>query len=309
MARHRRSAGRRFHLLTVAVATGLGGMLVPPGGAQAAPGDVDVGECMAMWMCASVSTPGQDSGGGSRGDDDQRAQSGDGEVGGQEQEPRDCQVVRADPQPPSADPDWQGRDPETTTMYREVCLWGAAPRQGLTGAVTNEPVLVGEGEAPEAVPSPVQLAQQAVDQMLLEGPDIGITPAPDGEGTVGVPTWMWTSPGATTTGPNEASASAGGVTVTAVATAESIVWDMGDGTEVACLPPGTPYDGSAGMAESPDCGHVYSTASGDQPGGRYTVTATTTWAVPWDGGGQSGTITTTRSSTVDIAIGELHAVN
>ncbi|MFB7763694.1 hypothetical protein [Streptomyces xiamenensis] len=63
------------------------------------------------------------------------------------------------------------------------------------------------------------------------------------------------------------------------------------------------------MAESPDCGHIYTSPSAGQPGDRYALEATTTWSVPWEGGGESGTITTTRTSNSTVAIGELHVVN
>jgi hypothetical protein len=145
--------------------------------------------------------------------------------------------------------------------------------------------------------------------MVLRGPDIGIAPAPDGRGTVNLPVWLWTDKGPTRTGPTQASASAGGITVTATARAEEILWDMGDGTTFACTPPGTPYDASYGWAESPDCDHVYTQTSADQPGKKYTVEATTTWRVPWQGGGQAGVLTTSRTSTTEITIGELSAVN
>jgi hypothetical protein len=278
--------------------------VLPAALAQAdAPQDVDVDDCGAVWVCAGVDTPGQD---GEEGQDgaEEPVQSGNGS-GEQEEDPANCRVVLQDPQPPADHPWWNGHDPETTTMYAEVCFWG-----GQEGSAFTEPILVADGEdAPEAAPEPAQVAQQAIDRMLLKGPDIGIAPDPEGEGAVGVPVWMWTSEGPTTTGPNEASSSAGGVTVIAVATAESITWSMGDGSEVTCEPPGTPYEASHGMAESPDCGHIYSAASNDQPDGHYTVTATTTWRVPWEGGGQAGVITTERTSSTEIAIGELNVVN
>lgn len=306
MARDQRGARRRVRLLS---ATAAAGLVLAAGTAHAdAPRDVDVDECGAVWVCTGVDTPAEEGGEGQGGGGGEPAQSGGG--GEEEEDPNTCSVVLADPQPPAGHPWWDGHDPETTTMYVEVCNWGSAPRPGAMGAVAERPILVVEGEdAPEAAPSPAQLAQQAVDRMLLEGPDIGIAPRPDGEGTVGVPVWMWTAEGPTTTGPNTSSASAGGITVTAVATAESITWDMGDGTEVTCTPPGTPYEASAGMAASPDCGHSYSAASDDQPGGKYTVTATTTWRVPWEGGGQQGVITTTRSSSTTLTIGELNVLN
>ncbi|MGW1521438.1 ATP/GTP-binding protein [Streptomyces sp. NPDC002287] len=149
---------------------------------------------------------------------------------------------------------------------------------------------------------PAVLAQRAVDSMLLRPPAIGIVPKPGGVGVVGMPVYMWTATGPETYGPNVASASAGAVTVTATARVAKIVWAMGDGTTVTCTTPGTPYRAEFGKNPSPDCGHQYRTP------GKYHVTATSTWAIDWTGGGQSGQLTEVRSSAVDIAVGEVQVV-
>lgn len=220
-----------------------------------------------------------------------------------------CYLQPADPPIEADDPrwntrgDWRGdpqEDGENGAAYQSYCpsdpgrsyMW-------LPGAPDGQPV---DLEA---------LAQRAVEQMRLRGPDIGIAPEPGSEGgLVGVPVWMWNAgeePGSD--GPVTESASAGAVTVTAVAAVERIVWDMGDGTSVTCTTNGTPYDASAGMAESPDCGHVYTRTSDGEPGGQYRIVATTTWRVEWRGGGESGVITTERSSTAAVTIGELNVLN
>jgi hypothetical protein len=127
-------------------------------------------------------------------------------------------------------------------------------------------------------------------------------------GLVGLPVWMWTERAADTVGPVEQSASAGGVTVTAVGQLSRIVWDMGDGTTVSCGA-GTPYPPGA-EGESPDCGHVYAQASSRHvPGGAWPVTATSTWTITWSGGGLSGTETLELSSSAELVVGELHVLN
>ena len=83
---------------------------------------------------------------------------------------------------------------------------------------------------------------------------------------------------------------------------------MGDGHSVTCTRPGTPYHESLGNRRSPDCGHVYTQPSLTEPGGTYRVTATTTWQVVWAGGGDSGVITLTRSSTTTVEIRELQVL-
>lgn len=145
--------------------------------------------------------------------------------------------------------------------------------------------------------------------MVMNGPQIGMAPPPgSASGLVGLPVWMWTERGEHLTGPTRASASAGGVTVTAVGEVTRVVWDMGDGHSVTCGA-GTPYSSGAGGA-SPDCGYTYATASTDHvPGGAWPVTATSTWTITWSGGGQSGTETMALSSTAALRIGDLNVLN
>ena len=121
------------------------------------------------------------------------------------------------------------------------------------------------------------LAQQAVENLRLEGANIGIAPKPTGVGVVGMPVWIWNQPGPTRTGPATATATAGGVTVTATAKVRKVAYGMGDGNTVVLTAPGTPYTAEFGKRMSPDCGHRYALPSTAQTGGRYKVTATTTW--------------------------------
>ena len=157
-------------------------------------------------------------------------------------------------------------------------------------------------------PTPREVAQIAIESMALKAIDIGITPepGPGSVGLVGMPVWMWAKhPDSHTYGPSTASASAGGITVTATARVYEITWDMGDGTEVVCRTAGTPYEASFGKRDSPDCGHVYDESSSHQPSGKYTVTATSDWVIAWSGAGQTGTIRLNGlSRSVDIAVGE-----
>ncbi|WP_340457488.1 ATP/GTP-binding protein [Streptomyces sp. A475] len=187
-------------------------------------------------------------------------------------------------------------------VYRVMC-----PATGRVGVVW-----VPDGAAPGApVIDPEVVAQQAVDSMKLVGPDIDINPKPGGKGLVGMPVWMAVGQSPTTYGPNSASATAGGVTVTATAKVKSIVWNMGDGTSVTCSGPGTVYRKSFGMKQSPDCGHVYKQTS-DSAGGKFKVSATATWAVDWQvagGGGESGQLTEVRNSQAALTIIESQAVN
>ncbi|WUD70293.1 ATP/GTP-binding protein [Streptomyces sp. NBC_00510] len=210
-----------------------------------------------------------------------------------------CYYQLADPQPPAGDPAWESHKPGDGAVYEAYCPDEGPPIQWLQ----NPPPGMGGGV------DPARLAQEAVRKLPIEGPDIGIAPAPDSKGgTIGVPVWLWNTKGQATAGPSSASATAGAITVTATAHVSKIVWRLGDGGTVVCSAGGTPYKASYGLRKSPDCGYVYGSTSAWQPHGKYTVTATSTWQVHWVGGGQQGDLTTTRTSQVQIRIGELQVV-
>ena len=158
--------------------------------------------------------------------------------------------------------------------------------------------------------TPQQAAQIVVESMELRAADIGIVPedTPGQVGYVGAPVWMWTAVGPETFGPNTITASAGGITITATANVARIVWDMGDGAQVTCTTPGTPYQDAFGLAESPDCGHRYTRTSVGNPGSAYEVTATSYWEVDWTGGGAAGQIDLDVSSSTTIQVGELQVL-
>lgn len=164
---------------------------------------------------------------------------------------------------------------------------------------------------PAALPSPATMAQTAIERMNLEPIDIGIVPedGPGRLGVVGMPVYMWVEdPAANTFGPITESATAGTVTVTATARVDSIVWSMGDGTTITCTTDGTPYEDGFGDADSPDCGHRYSTTSWNQPGHTFTVTATAQWIVEWRGAGQAGVISIDHTSQTQIRVGEIQVL-
>ncbi|MGW3498297.1 ATP/GTP-binding protein [Streptomyces sp. NPDC001020] len=249
--------------------------------------DISTGDCDGMSFCVGVGTDGHN-GGHSQGAGKGRKASSGGKKS-------DCTVRRADPQPPPGSTFYVG---DGKIAYERRCPNGLMTYFGAEPGA-NAPTV-----------DPAVLAQQAVDKMKLAGPDIA-SPRAAGRYTVGVPVWMWVNRSATTYGPNSASATAGGVTVTATAEVSKIVWSMGDGSSVTCTGPGTPYSASNGMAESPTCGHVYSQTSAGQPSGKYQLTATSTWAIKWQvaaGGGETGQLTETRQTQMQVATGEVQVV-
>jgi hypothetical protein len=91
-------------------------------------------------------------------------------------------------------------------------------------------------------------------------------------------------------------ASAGTVSATAVATPESVTWQMGDDDVVVCIGPGEPFEvGLPVVAQRTACSFTYRTSSLGQPSpdgnpndAAYTVRATITWNVSWTAQGAPG---------------------
>lgn len=199
------------------------------------------------------------------------------------------------------DPAWHGNDPAGGFMYHVRC-WA-----GLSGAweIVDTVYLSSPPPGYGGMPSPISLAVQAINALPIDGPEINIRPEPTGSGLVGLPVWMWTS--AAYWEPLSETASVPGLSVTATAHPTRITWNMGDGNVIVCDSPGTEYFPRYGDRSSPDCGHKFTKPSRDA-GGRYTITATTTYQVDWAGGGDSGSLQVERSSTTSVLINELQVV-
>lgn len=180
---------------------------------------------------------------------------------------------------------------------------GSGARDGLFRPpiwIADRPARPGNG------PSAAQLAQLAQRQLRPVSPVIVASPV--GEQLVNVPTWLWV---AGQWAPVTATAAVPGVSVTARATPVSVVWRMGDGAQVMCRGPGTPFPtGADPAAGSPDCGYTYRHSSAAAAGQMFPVTATVTWMVTWAGAGQTGVfpgLTTTGAAGFHVA--ESQAVN
>ena len=210
-----------------------------------------------------------------------------------------CYIRVLNSQPPAGDPNWQGHEPDDGAVYE--CY---QPQTDLLIYVWSQDAPPGSGTGP----TPRDVAALAIDQMNLNAIDIGMAPEPGGDyvGIVGMPVWMWAqNPGAHTYGPTTATASVGGITITATARVLKITWDMGDGTKVVCTKAGTPYKANYGKKASPDCGHTYVTSSDREAGDTFTVTATSDWVVAWQGAGQTGTIRLNGlQRSAQVAVGE-----
>ncbi len=139
---------------------------------------------------------------------------------------------------------------------------------------------------------PLVLAEKAADSIALPGPSIHTNPS--GYTIVNLNTWLWVDEAAWR--PFVASATAGPVTATAVATPSSVSWSMGDGDTVVCQGPGTPYDQNEPASDQQtNCSYTYRQSSAGQPSpdgdpndGAYQVTASVTWTVTWTATGAPG---------------------
>ncbi|RIW46890.1 hypothetical protein D3H59_11080 [Micromonospora endophytica] len=194
--------------------------------------------------------------------------------------------------------------PEGYQYYLRTCYGGELGIQTLELLAVPPP---GFG----APPDPEELARRALASITLLAPRIAVAPRKDiGPGLVGLPVWMWAEPGVQQFGPQSASATDRGLTVTIEAKVERVEWDMGNGqAPVTCFGPGTEYTTSGTHAgqRSPDCGYH----SGYPKAGRYQIQATTHWTVTWrsSSGEQDQIPGVTRvSNPVSIQINELQVV-
>jgi len=206
---------------------------------------------------------------------------------------RECWINKLEKQPDKDDPVWQGHYPDGA-IYQcwhpsgyPTNEWFASPPPPTKGAV------------------PMALLGQALARMGLRGIEMGSTPPmlPDRIGVIGFPTWLWAQdPSPQTWGPNTASVSAGGYSMTATAQATRVQWEMGNGDVVTCDNPGTAWNTSLGDADSPSCGYRY------LDDGDYAVQAVTFWEVQWSGLGQTGTIPLALFSRGQITMAEVQVL-
>ena len=129
-----------------------------------------------------------------------------------------------------------------------------------TGAQVTQTVWV-TGAPPAAVPQvdPHALAIQAEQSMTLSDPTLLDDPA--GSSVVGLATWLWIDP--SLWHDDSVTATAGGVSATAVARPVGVTWTTGDGSQVACGGPGVPYaTGVPSAWQTTYCSHTYVTTAG-----------------------------------------------
>jgi hypothetical protein len=163
--------------------------------------------------------------------------------------------------------------------------------------------------AAKALPAPAILAARAASKLRMPNPAIQSSPGNGTPAVTQLPTWAWIP--AAQWAPLSATATVPGESVTATATPASVTWSWGDGAASVCHGPGTPFlTGTSNPADpSPDCGHTYQSTSGQQPGLAFPVTATITWTITWNGGGQAGVLPAlTTTSTARWTVEQVQSV-
>ena len=156
---------------------------------------------------------------------------------------------------------------------------------------------------------PVDLALQARDRLALPLPVPALSPV--GDQVVNLVSWLWIDPIGWEA--KQSSVSAGSVTVTVMATSESVTWSFGPDDEVVCDGPGTPYDPSIpDEAQSPSCFHVFNKSSAGEPDEVTRALVTVRWNASWTvsgarGGGPLGTVDQTTIFAVRVV--EIQAIN
>ena len=245
---------------------------------------------------------------------------GDSIIGGNDTTAK-CSYVRSNYQPPAngaqtiahhdirragawaAFVEFSRQQPPAGAWYVYRCS-GPGVHDGLYRA----PIWLPDGQVPAAaaLPSPQELADQARAQLRLPTPRIQANPP--GDKLVSLPTWMWLD--RNSWGARQATAAVPGVSVTALATPTTVSWSMGDGEDLTCSGPGTPYPaGGDPRAPSPDCGHTYRRSSAAVPELHFAVKATVHWMVTWSGAGANGTFPDlTTSAIAAFRVAEVQAL-
>ena len=188
---------------------------------------------------------------------------------------------------PATDQAALGSGPGPGSWYELDC---AGPTLGLyPGGV----VWVAAPSATPASVAPSSLLAQAVRSLVVPAPSIRFDPS--AFTVVNIATWLWIDPAHWRS--YTATASAGGVSATAVATPVDVVWQTGDGSGgVVCPGPGVPYRTAVPpSAQRTYCSYTFRRSSagqvssdGDANDGAFPVTATITWSITWTASGAPG---------------------
>ena len=215
---------------------------------------------------------------------------------------------------------WAGNDPSAGHVEINRCAAGNPTVPGgaiiLTRFVPNGGPAVA---APAPPPNPAVLAQQAIAELVVPKPQIGIGPD-RAKIAVQLWTWLWVD----SPPPVSVTVAAGGVSVTATATLTSTTWSLGEPTPtvgpyepgpavtVTCVGAGTQPPPGFDWQAQPPCGHKFVWRSlKERTGGTGTwpISATTSWTVAWQSNtGVAGTDSLTAATADQFDVGEYRVV-
>lgn len=237
--------------------------------------------------------------------------------GGSSRPPPVCSWLPVQPDESHAVPSFPGADLASGRIEKKVCGAPAEDETGLGSAVVDWRFVANVGGDRLPPPDPAVLAQQAYEELRVPAPLVHVGPDRD-EVFVQIPAWLWVDdPGILS-----ATVSAGGVTVTAIASLTSTTWTLGEpgrnpaftgykpgpAVTVTCQGAGVPPSPDVDWKVEPECGHTFRWRSlPERTGGtgKWPITATTTWNVTWQSNtGQSGATTLTASSQDAVEVGE-----
>lgn len=170
---------------------------------------------------------------------------------------------------PVGSPVWQGNDPG------EGSVWSCTNTPFTAGFFFY--VADGAGPAP-VLADPGELAERAMDQMVLATPEVRTAPGPPDMSYVGLETWLWMPDSQWR--PLSLTVTAGSTSVTATARPVTAVWDLTAGA-TTCASAGRAWVVGMSDAEATDCSFTFDRVSDGQPADAFPVTAVLTYEVDW----------------------------
>jgi hypothetical protein len=207
----------------------------------------------------------------------------------------------------------EGMSAEDGQWYYGTCLSGVQLFNGVPQYYIQAALFAQWFES-AAVPvvTPEMVVLDWLAGFPLHEVEIRLSPPVTGSGLIDLPVWLGVDQAPETWGPIDASHCIGSLCATIGAMVTKVEWDMGDGTVVTCTAdqhvawePGMPF-----LSPGDNCHHYYRRASRDQPGGKYQITATSTWAVHWEAeaSAASGDLERTLTAEVSLQIDEIQVL-
>jgi hypothetical protein len=168
------------------------------------------------------------------------------------------------------------------------------------GAVNCNAIGAGPAAPAQAVPTQELVLLARAE---LEPPVPTIHTSPEGKTYVQLRTALWLNPDDYTR-VTVSTPRIGDQVVTAIATPESVTWNMGE-KSITCHP--------ASGSDQKACSYTYHRSSADQPGGKYAISVTVTWRATWTcegacqaaGGDFPEGPTVSRTANATLTVGEV----